>query len=139
MKGLVKWFSTDKGYGFITSDSNQDHYFNVRSIVGAELPSNGDSVEFESKMGSKGPRAVNVKITLKAEKQAFSSGRQDDRVNCPQCNKKIVPRMITYRGDPQKSVCPYCAATVQTFGSSFGSIIAIIAVLVIAFAVISSL
>ncbi|WP_416376258.1 cold-shock protein [Vibrio diabolicus] len=28
----MKWFSQDKGYGFITSDDGQDHYFNVRSV-----------------------------------------------------------------------------------------------------------
>ncbi|EGU32398.1 cold-shock DNA-binding domain-containing protein [Vibrio sp. N418] len=118
MKGLVKWFSNEKGYGFITCSSGQDYYFNVRSVVGANLPSNGDSVEFESKVGNKGLNAVCVKIIEKAEKPTRSNSKQDDRINCPACNKKIVPRMITYRGQPEKSVCPYCAATVRSFGSN---------------------
>ncbi|WP_171053614.1 cold-shock protein [Vibrio rotiferianus] len=129
MKGLVKWFSSDKGYGFITSDSGLDHYFNVRSVVGAELPANGDSVDFESKSGNKGPRAVSVKITGRAAKKNHFERPRDDRVNCPNCNKKIVPRMITYRGEPDKSVCPYCAATVQNFRSN------IIAYIVLGFVV----
>ncbi len=118
MEGTVKWFSQDKGYGFITSDNGQDHYFNVRAVQGADLPSNGDKVSFNSKPGNKGPRAVDVKITSKVASSRHNT-RQDDRINCPSCHKKIVPRMITYRGKPEKSVCPYCAATVRTFSNCF--------------------
>ncbi len=118
LKGTVKWFSQEKGYGFITSEEGQDHYFNVRSVQGAELPSNGDKVEFISKPGDKGPKAFDVNISEKAS-SSHRNNRQDDRINCPNCNKKIVPRMITYRGQPEKSVCPYCAATVKTFSKCF--------------------
>ena len=115
-QGKVKWFSQDKGYGFITSNSGEDHHFNVQAINGANLPSNGDSVTFDSKDGNKGKRALNVSITSKSSQPTRST---DDRVNCPACNKKIVPRMITYKGEPKKSVCPYCAATVKTFSNCF--------------------
>ncbi|KJG37807.1 hypothetical protein UA32_12290 [Photobacterium angustum] len=118
MEGTVKWFSQEKGYGFITSDhSGEDHYFNIRSIRGAELPSNGDKVLFESKTGNQGLRAVDVKITLKAIKSRHD--KQDDRINCPSCHKKIVPRIVTYYGKPEKSLCPYCGATVKTFSNCF--------------------
>lgn len=115
-RGKVKWFSQDKGYGFITSNTGEDHYFNVQSINGANLPSNCDEVSFDSKAGNKGKRALNVTITSKSSNVTMKT---DDRVNCPSCNKKIVPRMITYRGNPEKSVCPYCAATVKTFSKCF--------------------
>lgn len=117
MQGTVKWFSSEKGYGFITSEDGKDHFFNVQSINGAALPANGDSVEFESKPGQKGQRAVNITITAKAAPQRARPS--DDRINCPSCGKKIVPRMITYRGKPEKSVCPYCAATVRQFSNCF--------------------
>jgi len=117
MQGTVKWFSSEKGYGFITSEGDKDHYFNIRGIKGAALPSNGDSVQFDSKSGDKGPRAFNVTITAKAEPQ--NNRPTDDRIKCPNCGKKIVPRMITYRGKPEKSICPYCAATVKTFSNCF--------------------
>ncbi len=110
MLGTVKWFSQDKGYGFITSENGDDHYFNVQSISGADLPSNGDKVIFESQTGTKGPRAYNVTIASKANRH-----QSDDRIACPSCGKKIVPRLITYRGEPQKSVCPYCGGTVNDF------------------------
>jgi cold shock CspA family protein len=116
MKGIIKWFSSDKGYGFVTSENNKDHYFNIQSINGAVLPSNGDAVSFESKPGNKGLRAFDIKITSKNRTQ--KNIKSDDRIDCPDCGKKIVPRMITYHGKPEKSVCPYCAATVKTFGSN---------------------
>lgn len=87
MQGTVKWFSSEKGYGFITSEDGEDHYFNVQSINGASLPSNGDSVQFESKSGNKGPRAINITITAKAPSQ--NTRLTDDRINCPSCGKKL--------------------------------------------------
>lgn len=138
MKGLVKWFSNDKGYGFITSESGQDYYFNVQSILGADLPSNGDSVEFSEKQGNKGPRAVNISIKEKAPEKHQARAKADDRITCPGCNKKIVPRMITYRGDPQKSVCPYCATTVRVFTSNIiGYVIVAVVLVFFLFAIFS--
>jgi len=122
MQGTVKWFSSEKGYGFITSDSGEDHYFNVQSINGASLPSNGDRVNFESKLGNKGPRAFQVTITEKTSIQ--SNARIDERINCPSCNRKIVPRINFYQGKPEKSYCPFCAAEVQDFTSTSSCFIA---------------
>lgn len=117
MQGAVKWFSQEKGYGFITSDSGVDYYFNVQSVQGAKLPSNGDKVSFDSQASNKGLRAINVAIVLKAPTPNNRS--VDDRICCPSCGKKIVPRMIVYHGNPEKSVCPYCATTIKKFSNCF--------------------
>jgi cold shock CspA family protein len=109
MKGTVKWFSEEKGYGFIVGEDGVEHHFNVRSIVGATLPNNGALVEFTSEKGNKGPRAVNVEI------QQQTSKNNDDRVECPNCKKRIVPRIITDRGSVSRSVCPFCGGTVKNF------------------------
>ena len=114
MRGIVKWFSQEKGFGFITPDSGEDHYFNIQSIKGADLPSNGDKVTFDSRVEKKGAKAFNVCIVEKSLKQTKMAS--DDRISCQKCGKKITPRLIIKDGEPQKSVCPYCASTVKTFG-----------------------
>ncbi|WP_169308281.1 cold shock domain-containing protein [Ferrimonas aestuarii] len=111
MKGKVKWFSPEKGYGFITSELGDDHYFNVQDIIGADLPDNGDQVDFESAKSAKGFRAKNTKIISKTLKEE----RRDDRIECTRCSRKIVPRIITDRGNLDHSVCPYCGAWIEDF------------------------
>lgn len=64
----------------------------------------------------KGEKAINIKLLKSAEdkkQQQFNSN--DSRITCPSCSRKIVPRMITYKGEPEKSVCPYCAALIKSF------------------------
>jgi CspA family cold shock protein len=64
MTGTVKWFSDEKGYGFITpSDGSKDLFVHHRSIQGTGFHSlaEGQSVEFESESGPKGPQASNVR------------------------------------------------------------------------------
>ncbi len=118
MQGTIKWFSAEKGYGFIVADEGPEYYFNVRSIQGAELPSNGDIVRFDGEQGAKGLKATSITILVKA--QAQSSGRShDDRVVCLHCKKTMVPRMVTYRGKPQKSLCPFCGGVYKDFGWCF--------------------
>jgi len=114
MKGKVKWFSREKGFGFITGEDGIDRFFNVQSIKGSELPNYGDIVEFEHQEGKKGPRATNVVIIEKSE-----HNQKDDRVICPHCGKKMVPRLITYQGSIKKSVCPFCGGTYKDFSKCF--------------------
>jgi len=67
--GFVKWFDYRKGYGFITTEDQEDvfvHFSNIE-MEGFKKLDMGDQVEFdleESKNG-KGPEALNVKVVLK--------------------------------------------------------------------------
>ena len=61
-KGSVKWFSDQKGYGFITRESGGDIFVHFSGIVGDGFRSlnGGDAVEFEVEETQKGPQAVKV-------------------------------------------------------------------------------
>ncbi len=63
--GTVKWFSKEKGYGFITRDDNQGDVFVHFSAIqqrGFKILQEGQKVEFEVEQDAKGPRAKNVRV-----------------------------------------------------------------------------
>ena len=62
MKGTVKWFNNQKGYGFISDESENDvfvHYSGL-NMEGFKSLEEGQEVEFDVTEGAKGPQAVNV-------------------------------------------------------------------------------
>ncbi len=62
MKGTVKWFNNQKGYGFISDESGNDVFVHFSGIAGDGFKSleEGAEVEFDVTDGPKGPQAVNV-------------------------------------------------------------------------------
>ncbi len=61
-KGVVKWFDTKKGYGFIEQTGGDDVFVHYSGIAGDGFKSlrAGEEVEFEIAKGPKGPQATNV-------------------------------------------------------------------------------
>ena len=59
MKGTVKWFNNQKGYGFISDESGKDVFVHY-SGLNMEGFKSLEAVEFEVTEGAKGPQAVNV-------------------------------------------------------------------------------
>ncbi|MDD5245971.1 MAG: cold shock domain-containing protein [Candidatus Omnitrophica bacterium] len=61
-KGKVKWFSNQKGYGFITRDDGKDVFVHFSAIKadGYKSLAEGDEVEFEVTQGPKGEQASDV-------------------------------------------------------------------------------
>lgn len=60
MQGKVKYFNSDKGYGFISGDTS-DVFVHISQVVGQNLRK-GDTVSYEMGEGKKGPEAVNVLV-----------------------------------------------------------------------------
>ncbi len=62
VKGKVKWFSNQKGYGFITPEQGKDVFVHFSAIQGDgyKMLEEGQDVEFEIIEGPKGEQAANV-------------------------------------------------------------------------------
>jgi len=62
VKGKVKWFSNQKGYGFITPESGKDVFVHHSAIQGDGYKTldEGQEVEFEITTGPKGEQATSV-------------------------------------------------------------------------------
>lgn len=65
MKGTVKWFNADKGFGFITQENGGADVFAHFSAIASDgfrsLDEN-QRVEFDVTQGPKGPQASNIRV-----------------------------------------------------------------------------
>jgi len=63
-RGVVKWFSNTKGYGFIKMENGQDAFAHYSDIVGDTADyktlEEGMVVEFDLLQSEKGPKAINI-------------------------------------------------------------------------------
>ncbi|MFC5531985.1 MULTISPECIES: cold shock domain-containing protein [Cohnella] len=62
MRGTVKWFNAEKGYGFISVEDGNDVFVHFSAIQGDGFKTleEGQAVEFEITQGNRGPQASNV-------------------------------------------------------------------------------
>lgn len=64
MNGTVKWFNSEKGFGFITSADGNDVFAHHSQInaTGFKTLYEGQNVTFDLGQGQKGPQAENIEI-----------------------------------------------------------------------------
>ena len=118
MKGMIKFYNKDKGFGFVVGENNQDYYFNQKVIPFGHIPNSGDMIEFEvsdKPTSNKHKEPTIAKMTLTGEQATGINNSNDSRVECPHCRKKIIPRLLTHYGNAYRSLCPLCGGVVAEF------------------------
>lgn len=62
MRGRIKWFNPEKGFGFIEREGGKDVFvhFSAIQMEGFKTLDEGQEVEFEIVEGERGPQAANV-------------------------------------------------------------------------------
>ncbi len=59
MKGKVKFFNSEKGFGFIAGEDNKEYFVHESGIKEGTIDEN-DEVTFDVEEGDRGPKAVNT-------------------------------------------------------------------------------
>ena len=80
-KGVVKWFSTDKGYGFIRRESGAEifvHHSDIE-VDGYASLKNGETVEFDVFESDRGPKARNLVPTEAGESRPAPGAKGGER------------------------------------------------------------
>ena len=64
LKGSVKWFNEEKGFGFIKGEDGNDYFAHFSQInkEGFKTLKEGEEVTFEVTEGAKGPQASNIEV-----------------------------------------------------------------------------
>jgi len=74
MKGKVKFFNVQKGFGFIAGDDGKEYFVHSTGLGDGVKLFEDDTVEFEVEEGERGPKAVSVKKSS----EGSDSGSSDD-------------------------------------------------------------
>lgn len=63
VEGIVKWFNSEKGFGFLSVEGQEDVFVHFSSITGDGYKSleEGQKVQFDIVDGERGPQAANVR------------------------------------------------------------------------------
>ena len=77
--GKVKWYDTDKGFGFVTTDEGEDVFLPASALpAGAPTPKGGTRLEFGVAQGRRGAQALSVRLLDPLPSLAKASRRKAD-------------------------------------------------------------
>lgn len=62
MKGKVKFFNENKGYGFITGEDEKEYFVHISGLAEGLRVSEDDAITFDIEDGNRGPKATNVQM-----------------------------------------------------------------------------
>ena len=93
--GRVKWFSLEKGFGFIDSDEGQDVYLSANALPeGVTTVKPGTKLEFSVAEGRRGPQAMQIRVIDAPPSLATNSrGDFDDLAAIIEDSIKILDRL----------------------------------------------
>lgn len=60
MKGRIKYYNKERGFGFIIGEDNKDYYMHISNVKSFQLPEQGRPVEFTESSNEKGPCAIDI-------------------------------------------------------------------------------
>lgn len=117
-RGKIKWFNVEKGYGFVTDNENNDLYFGVKDVVGAELPEIGDIVIFDLYIGKEKTEAARNLVIYEKKNPSLK------QFHCEGCKRDVEPKAWHYGGSDYTSVsvelfCPFCGYKILKKGGGF--------------------
>ena len=92
--GRVKWFSLEKGFGFISNDEGEDVYLAAEALPeGVATVKPGTKLEFSIADGRRGPQALSVSIVEAPPTMSTGSrGKNDDLAAMIEDTIKILDR-----------------------------------------------
>ena len=62
VNGIVKWFNSRKGFGFISGDDNQDYFLHISQLPQEVNVKEGDRVNFKILANKKGLQAIQIEL-----------------------------------------------------------------------------